>query len=157
MTDESYVGSDFELQALIAGYAEEELLSEIASLVKNGEIVSGSVFSGMVFQGEVEQEQVIEHLRNQGVSIHACEWGYCLFIKELAKCKGDPGPDDRLRSPEICAGCSNNIRSQETLNWWRRTRAMDKELLARDGIPDQTVEMLRERIAMADRVLNSEG
>ncbi|QOC22242.1 hypothetical protein IC757_14665 [Wenzhouxiangella sp. AB-CW3] len=157
MTDDSYVGSDFELQALIAGYAEEELLSEIASLVKNGEIVSGSVFSGMVFQGEVEQEQVIEHLRNQGVSIHACEWGYCLFIKELAKCKGDSGPDDRLRSPEICAGCSNNIRTQETLDWWRRTRGRDKELLARGGIPTQTVEMLRERIATADRVLNSEG
>ena len=106
MTDVAYVGSDFELAELIGEEtiaetraALEDLLTAPALAGHAGRMISArSRFRGRTRDGEIS-DYVDFILRDSGMVLGVCDWGYCLYRREHSGCQGDgAGPNPALRT-----------------------------------------------------------
>jgi len=152
MTDSSYVGMDIELHALISEIAEEEIIVEVAELIEAGSISKENFFNSTIFQGELSKAQIINELKRQNVRVLPCDWGYCVYVKEIAKCGNEDSPVEELRGPEICGNCSNLQLTEKNYKWWNQIEESDRKLLTQENIPKQTKEILKNRISVAQRI-----
>jgi hypothetical protein len=41
--------------------------------------------------------------------IHACDYGWCVFQAETARCSGEMAPNEAQRSPAECLSCANTV------------------------------------------------
>jgi len=48
-------------------------------------------------------------LKETDLTIHACEYGWCVFQTETARCGGRLAPDPAGRSPAVCLDCANFV------------------------------------------------
>ena len=161
MTDLSYVGTDFKLDELIDGQAREETVDALQIILTSTnlggragrEIVRRSQFRGRTIDAEVT-EFAARYVEQTGMVLGICPTGFCVFKKNTSACHGtDKGPNEVLRSPEVCGGCINHVVSEKHRPFWEEYRNENTELLKYPNIGPISRDLAQRRVAMADRNL----
>jgi integrase len=161
MTDVAYVGSDFELAELIGeeAIAEtraalEDLLTAPALAGHAGRMISArSRFRGRTRDGEVS-EYIDFILRDSGMVLGVCDWGYCLYRREYAGCQGDDaGPNPALRTESVCVRCANFAVSERHRPVWVDRRQRNTLLLGDPRLDPESRRLAEQRVAECDRIL----
>lgn len=161
MTDRGYVGTDFELVELIDTHVAEETRHALEEMLlapglagKAGRRLSErSPFRGRTRGGEFDA-YVDGLLADSGVRLGVCDWGYCLYRKQTAACKGDEhGPNPVLRTQSTCAACANFVVSEKHRSVWAARLARNETLLLRDGLDQGSRRLAEARITECRRIL----
>ena len=161
MTDRGYVGADFELAELIDAqvavetrHALEELLLAPRLAGKAGRMLSErSPFRGRTRDGEFNAYVDIL-LADTGMRLGVCDWGYCLYRKESAACKGNEnGPNPVLRTQSTCAACANFVVSGKHRPVWTARLARNEALLLRADLNQESRALAKSRIAECRQIL----
>jgi hypothetical protein len=136
VTSGSYVGYDFELSQLISAELQEQTASALATIINSdrlagrmGERIENSpLFRGRI-GAELRDDYVAFILSETDLAIHACEYGWCVFQPEVAKCGGTTEPDNQIRTPRLCFGCTNFVATEDHAGYWLNRRERNAELL----------------------------
>jgi len=162
ITDGSYVGSDIELQKLLSEESRRDLERALTDLVTSPK-VGGKAGTAMAavrdglrsrFRGKSGLKRLVEKLINEGVQLAPCNWGYCVYSQTLSACHGDSlGPNEAMRSPDVCAGCSNFAVTERHRPWWEARLERDDQFLKSDSLPSQTIAFVSQRRLNSARVL----
>jgi hypothetical protein len=161
MTDVAYVGSDFALAELIGeeAIAEtraalEDLLTAPALAGHAGRMISArSRFRGRTRDGEVS-EYVDFILRDSGMVLGVCDWGYCLYRREHSGCQGDDaGPNPALRTESVCVRCANFAVSERHRPVWVDRRQRNNLLLGDPRLDPESRRLAEQRVTECDRIL----
>lgn len=166
MLDEAYVGSDFELTQLISEQDQRELADGLRELLsaeslggKAGERLSTMVTQlrqSKQFQGQVAVETLIGKLLKDGVTLVPCDWGYCVYAKDLSLCEGGvKGPNRVRRAPSICASCSNFAVTEKQLFWWNNRSLVQEKFLDREDLSEQARRITEYQLEFSRKVLKS--
>lgn len=162
--DRAYVGNDFDLDELLREEKQRELRSGLTELLssdtlggKAGEKLAAfksRKIEAREFIGKTGVERMVDHLIEEGLVLAPCDWGFCVYVKDLSKCGGtDLAPNDAGRSPSICASCSNFAVTDAHLPWWER-RAIDQEaFLERDNLLDQARRVVEHQLSQTKKIL----
>ena len=163
MTAKGYVGSDFDLHQLVDHESRAETAAALDRLLTSdrlagrmGEkIAAGNArFRGRA--GEQVRRDYIEFvLKETDLRIHACEYGWCVFQPETARCGGEVAPDEAGRSPAVCLTCANMVVEERHAPYWRDRRSRNLALMP-DAAP-LTRAVLAEAIEQCDEVLKRLG
>ncbi|BCH20002.1 hypothetical protein [Mesorhizobium sp. L-2-11] len=162
MTDHAYVGTDFELAELIGEEtmketraALEDLLTARALAGHAGRmIVQRSRFRGRTRDGEL-RDYVDFILRDSGMVLGVCDWGYCLYRREYSACHGDDhGPNELWRSQSVCVNCANFAVSQRHRPVWEDRRRRNAALLEHPDLDGESRELAEQRIIECDAILS---
>lgn len=161
--DQSYVGTDFDLTDLLREENEREMREGLTSLL-NATAIGGKAGSKLMefrdsqvsqqkFRGKLALKSMVDKLLNDGVILAPCDWGYCVYAKDLSMCKGsDVAPSIERRSPSVCASCSNFAVTEVQLSWWER-RYNEQELFLRKELPDQTRRVVENQFTFTQKIL----
>jgi integrase len=161
MTDGAYVGTDFELAELIGAEAIgetraalEELLTATKLAGAAGRMLSArSRFRGRVRDGEV-REYVNFILRDSGMVLGVCDWGYCVYRREHSACQGDEsGPNPVLRTQSVCVRCANFAVTERHRPIWEERRRRNHRLLDHPALDPESRRLAEQRIAESDQIL----
>jgi integrase len=161
MTDSGYVGTDFELAELIGEEtmnetraALEDLLTANALSGHAGRMIaSRSRFRGRTRGGDLK-EYVDFILRDTGMVLGVCDWGYCLYRREHSACRGDDrGPNGAWRTQSVCASCANFAVSEKHRPVWEERRRRNAALLTHPDLDPESRELAEQRIAECETVL----
>jgi integrase len=163
MTAKGYVGSDFDLHQLVDHESRSETAAALDRLLTSdrlagrmGErIAAGNArFRGRAGE-QVRRDYIGFVLKETDLRIHACDYGWCVFQPETARCGGEEAPKEAGRSPAVCLSCVNMVVEERHAPYWRDRRARNLELLP--GAPPLTQAVLMEAIEECDGVLNRLG
>ncbi|MQA00738.1 MAG: hypothetical protein GEU80_15675 [Dehalococcoidia bacterium] len=163
MTARGYVGTDFDLQGLVdhegqieTAAALERFLTADRLAGKMGErIVAGNaIFRGRA-GAQVRRDYIGFVMQETDLRIHACDYGWCVFQPETARCGGTLAPSEAGRAPAVCVDCANFVVDGRHRLYWEDRRS-------RNAILQETASPLRravfdETIAQCDRVLTRLG
>jgi hypothetical protein len=161
MTDTAYVGTDFELGELI----NDEILKETRAALED--LLTASNLSGHAgrmiasrspFRGRTQDGDIGEYidfiLKDSGMVLGVCDWGYCLYRREHSSCQGDDhGPNAVLRTQSVCARCANFAVSERHRAVWENRKARNAQLLGHPALDDESRKLAQERITECDRIL----
>lgn len=160
MTAKGYVGTDFDLQQLVdhegqieTATALDRFLSADRLAGKMGErIAAGNVsFRGRAGE-QLRRDYINFVLKETDLTIHACEYGWCVFQAETARCGGRLAPDPVGRSPAVCLDCTNFVVEPKHAPYWRERR--ERNLAVMPQASHLTRAALEEAIAQCDWVLS---
>lgn len=163
MTSRGYVGNDFDLKQLIdhEGQAEtaialDRFLTSERLAGRMGERITGmnAGFRGRAGE-QVRKDYIKFILAETDLAIHACDYGWCVFQKETARCGGDVAPSEIGRSPSVCLSCSNFVVDARHRAYWQDRRARNQELVA--GASPLTRAVLDDAVGQCNRVLDIIG
>ena len=160
MTAKGYVGTDFDLQQLVdhegqieTATALDRFLSAGQLAGKMGERIAAGNASFRGRAGEQLRRDYIKFvLKETDLTIHACEYGWCVFQAETARCGGRLAPDAAGRSPAVCVDCANFVVEPKHAPYWRERR--ERNLALMEQASRLTRAALDEAIAQCDRVLS---
>ncbi len=161
MTDVAYVGSDFELAELIGEEAMaetrtalEDLLTAPALTGHAGRMIADrSRFRGRTRDGEI-RDYVDFILRDSGMVLGVCDWGYCLYRREHSGCQGDDaGPNPVLRTESVCVRCANFAVSERHRPVWADRRHRNRLLLDDGRLDPESRRLAEQRVAECDHIL----
>lgn len=161
MTDTAYVGTDFELAELISDEILKETRAALEDLLTASNlsghagrmIASRSPFRGRTRDGNIG-EYVDFILKDSGMVLGVCDWGYCLYRREHSTCQGDDhGPNPVLRTQSACARCANFAVSERHRAVWDDRRLRNAQLLEHPALDDESRNLAQERIIECDRIL----
>jgi hypothetical protein len=163
MTAKHYVGSDFELRELIdeqgradTATALEEMLTSDGLAGRLGERIMAR---GITFRGRagarVRKDYIKFVMEETDLRVHACDYGWCVFQPETARCQGQLAPNDASRSPAVCLSCANMVVDERHVPFWRDRRSRNAALLPAASLLTRTV--LLEAIEQCDSVLIKVG
>jgi len=159
MTSKGYVGNDFDLKQLISheGQAEtavalDRFLASDRLAGRMGERITGmnAAFRGRAGE-QVRKDYIAFILGETDLAIHACDYGWCVFQNETARCGGDVGPSEIGRSPATCLGCANFVVDARHRGYWQDRHKRNQDLVA--GASPLTRGVLDEGIGQCSRVL----
>jgi hypothetical protein len=159
ITSRSYVGTNFELSELVTQDARSDTAAALERML-SGAPVAGRIgerlaLAGATFRGrageQVRRDYIRFILEETDLQVHACEYGWCVFQAETARCGGIAGPAPAGRSPSTCLSCSNFVVDVQHRPWWEERRERNLALLAASD--RLTGAVLGEVIAQCDRVL----
>lgn len=163
LTDECYVGHDFELAALLDEEDRKDLAECLTDLLsserlggKAGEqlIERRTQVGALQFRGKRGLRTLVERLIDDGVQLAPCDWGYCVYSQVMSACRGSAeGPDGRYRSPDVCAECANFAVSDRHRVWWETRLAREVRFLQREDLPEQTQALVQVRVRNTQRIL----
>jgi len=160
MTSQAYVGTDFELRELISEEARAEtavaldrLLSSERLAGRMGERIraTGAVFRGRA-GAQVRSDYISFIMRETDLRIYACDYGWCVFQPETARCGGEHAPNDAARSPAVCLSCANMVMEPKHAPYWRERRERNAQLLPTASLLAKAA--LTEAIGQCDKVLD---
>lgn len=163
MTARGYIGSDFDLHELVDHEARAETAAALDRLLaakrlggRMGErIVAGNAqFRGRAGE-QVRRDYIAFILEETDLRIHACDYGWCVFQQETARCGGGHGPDEAGRAPAVCLTCANMVVDGRHRTYWLDRRARNAALLPRAN--EMTAAVLGEAIRQCDGVLAQIG
>ena len=61
-----------------------------------------------------------QRLKDTGLRIEVCDYGYCYYNARRAACHGDEhGPNLALRTQSVCVGCNNFVVALKHLPIWK--------------------------------------
>jgi hypothetical protein len=161
MTDTAYVGTDFELAELISDEILKETRAALEDLLTASNlsghagrmIASRSPFRGRTRDGNIG-EYVDFILKDSGMVLGVCDWGYCLYRRENSTCQGDDhGPNPVLRTQSAGARCANFAVSERHRAVWDDRRLRNAQLLEHPALDDESRNLAQERIIECDRIL----
>ena len=159
MTARGYVGNDFDLGQLIDHESRAETATALDRLLlsdrlagRMGErIAAGNArFRGRAGE-QVRRDYIDFVLRETDLRIHACDYGWCVFQPETARCGGEAAPSEAGRSPAVCLSCANMVIEARHAPYWRDRRERNAALMP--GAMPMTAAVLAEAIEQCDRVL----
>lgn len=159
MTARGYVGSDFDLHQLIdhesraetAATLDRFLVSDRLAGRMGERIAAGNArFRGRAGE-QVRRDYIAFVLRDTDLRIYACDYGWCVFQPETARCGGEVAPSEAGRSPAACLSCANMVIEARHAPYWRERRERNAALAP--GAKPLTAAVLAEAIEQCDRVL----
>jgi hypothetical protein len=159
ITSRSYVGKNFELSELVTQDAQADTAAALERML-SGAPVAGRIgerlaLAGATFRGrageQVRRDYIRFILEETDLQVHACEYGWCVFQAETARCGGIAGPAPAGRSPSTCLSCSNFAVDVQHRPWWEERRGRNLALLAASD--RLTGAVLGEVVAQCDHVL----
>jgi hypothetical protein len=139
MTEQGYLGNDADL----LGIMDDTLLQETARIlfeITTGQTRVGGKLATVIAERRAQiqqhldgldtqaQRREIEHLvRSTDMRVYACDWGWCLFRPETARCTTHVGrfkmqarrPDLAQRYPAVCCECANLAVTPDHAAFWR--------------------------------------
>ena len=161
MTDQGYVGTDFDLDELVDQQTMHETRSVLEELLtaqvlggKTGRrITTRSQFRGRTHDGDLNA--YIDFLMNDtNLRLGVCDWGYCVYRAETSACHGDDsGPNPVYRTQSTCLGCANFAVTPRHRPVWEARRARNVELLDQHALDPASRALAETRIAECDSVL----
>jgi hypothetical protein len=160
MTAKGYVGTDFDLFELVAHEAQVETADALDRLL-SADRLAGRMGQRLTslnakFRGragaEVRRDYIKFILTETDLSVHACEYGWCVFQAETARCGGEVAPSAVGRAPSVCLSCVNFAIDARHRPFWVERRARNAALM--DGASRLTRASLKEAIAQCDEALN---
>jgi integrase len=163
MTAKGYVGSDFDLHQLVDHESRAETAAALDRLLTSdrlagrmGErIVSGNArFRGRAGE-QVRRDYVAFVMNETDLRLHACDYGWCVFQPETARCGGEAAPNEAQRGPAVCLSCVNMVVEERHAAYWHDRRSRNLALMG--GAPPLTQAVLSEVIGQCDGVLNRIG
>jgi len=163
MTDRSYVGTDFELSALVDQQAAQETRAALEELLtapglagKAGrELAARSPFRGRTKAGDLGA-YITDILAQTDMRLGVCDWGYCLYRRETSACLGgDREPNPILRTQSTCVNCANFVVSPRHRPVWESRLARNKTLLQRLDLDPESMALAETRIAECVSILNA--
>jgi len=137
MTAKGYVGTDFDLFELVAHEAQVETADALDRLL-SADRLAGRMGTRLTnlnakFRGragaEVRRDYIEFILSETDLSIHACEYGWCVFQAETARCGGDVAPSAAGRAPSVCLSCVNFAVDARHRLFWEERRARNATLI----------------------------
>lgn len=162
ITDGSYVGSDLQLQKLMKEEGRLDLVRGLTDILsaqrvggKAGERIATMRDSKrLTFRGKKGLASLIEKLIREGVQLAPCDWGYCVYAQLFSACHGDAdGPNEALRSADVCSLCPNFAVTERHRAWWEARKTRDDEFLQRDDVPEQAIKWVHRRRTNTERIL----
>jgi integrase len=163
MTSRYYVGNDFELGELIDEENRAETVLALERMLTSDKLggrlgerikARGAYFRGRA--GEQVRRDYIEFVMTEtDLRVHACDYGWCVFQAETARCGGVIAPTEAARSPRACLSCANMVVQEQHLPYWKDRRARNAALLPAASLMTRAV--LKQAINECDRVLVSLG
>lgn len=163
MTARGYVGNDFDLHGLIdhesraeTAAALDRMLTSTRLTGRMGErILAGNArFRGRAGE-QVRRDYIAFILMETDLRVHACDYGWCVFQQETARCGGESAPSEAGRAPAVCLSCANMVVEERHADYWRDRRARNAALLPEAG--PMTAAVLAEAIEQCDGVLAKIG
>lgn len=167
ITDGAYVGTDISLARLLSEEDRADLAEALMDLLSGGAVggkagrnitqfaeqASGGKTS---FRGKRSLGAAVDKLIESGIRLAPCDWGYCVYSKAMSACGGDDkGPNAVQRAPDVCATCQNFSVTERHRPYWNERARRDEEFLKRQGLPDQTKQVVLARVARSRDVLVS--
>lgn len=163
MTAKGYVGTDFDLFELVAHEAQVETADALDRLLSTDRLAGrmGARLANLnaKFRGragtEVRRDYIKFILAETDLSVHACEYGWCVFQAETARCGGDVAPSGAGRAPSVCLSCANFVVDERHRGFWLERRARNATLIERASPLARAA--LNEAVAQCDEVLRCLG
>jgi integrase len=179
MTEQAYVGNDAELLGILRDTAMQET-ARILYEVTTGQVLAGGRLAEMIrergkeiqqrFIGKTADEKRAEIegvVQSSDLRVWSCEWGWCFFRAEVARCHTQPlvnigrayKPNDAIRNPSTCCSCSNLMTTSEHSPFWEARYAKWVRVLSethwQEGDPYRMV--VNERIRQCESILRMMG
>jgi integrase len=159
ITSRSYVGTNFELSELVRQEARTDTAAALERMLSGaptaGRIGERLAAVGATFRGragtQIRRDYIRFILEETDLQVHACEYGWCVFQPETARCGGIAGPAPAGRSPSTCLSCSNFAVDDQHRPWWEDRRTRNLALAAESD--RLTGAVMNEVIAQCDQVL----
>ena len=163
MTAKGYVGSDFDLHQLVDHESRSETAAALDRLLISdrlaGRMGERIALGNARFRGrageQVRRDYIGFVLEETDLRIHACDYGWCVFQPETARCGGEAAPDEAGRSPAVCLSCSNLVVEEQHAPYWRDRRSRNLALMP--DAPPLTRAVLVEAVEQCDGVLSKLG
>jgi len=163
MTARGYVGSDFHLHQLIDHESRAETAAALDRLLvsdrlagRMGERIAAgnALFRGRAGE-QVRRDYIAFVLKETDLRIYACDYGWCVFQPETARCRGEVAPREAGRSPPVCLSCANMVIEARHAPYWRDRCKRNAALMP--GAAPMTAAVLAEAIEQCNRVLAKIG
>ena len=159
VTARSYVGTNFELSELVSHDARADTAAALDRMLSGaplaGRIGQRVALAGAAFRGRAGEQVRRDYIRfiidETDLQIHACDYGWCVFQPETARCGGIAGPAPASRSPPTCLSCPNFVIDVRHRAWWEERRERNLALLAASDRLAGAV--LEEIVVQCDHVL----
>jgi hypothetical protein len=137
MTSRGYVGTDFELHELIDEEARAETALALDRFLSSdwlgGRMGEHIVARNHAFRGRAGEQVRRDYIRfvltETDLRVRGCDYGWCVFQAETARCGGERAPNEARRGPSVCAGCSNFTVDDRHLPYWQDRRRRNQELM----------------------------
>jgi len=159
MTARGYVGNDFDLKELInqegraaTARALDCFLTSDRLAGRMGErlMAENAAFRGRAGE-QVRRDYIAFVLAETDLRVHACDYGWCVFQPETARCGGNAAPSEVTRCPSTCLGCANFVVDARHRGYWQERRERNEALLDEASAPTRAV--LDQAIGECNRVL----
>jgi hypothetical protein len=157
MTAKGYVANDFDLKELIDQEGQAEMARALDLFLSSdrltGRMGERLMAENAAFRGrageQVRRDYIAFVLSETDLRVHSCDYRWCVFQPETARCGGITAPSEAARSPSTCLGCANFIVDARHRDYWRRMR--NEALLENASAPTRAV--LDQAIGECNRVL----
>jgi integrase len=152
MTAKGYVGNNFDLKDLIDHEGQAETASALEHFLTSdrlagrmGERLSAAnaAFRGRAGE-QVRRDYIAFVLAETDLRVHACDYGWCVFQAEMARCSGVAMPNEAARS-------ANFVVDERHRGYWQDRRQRNEMLL--DKASSLTRVVLDQAIGECNRVL----
>jgi integrase len=162
--DRAYVGSDFELHHLIDEESQKDLEEGLTDLLSNKSLGGNAgdklakirEKANISFRGKSVLKSVVRMLMKEGVTLAPCDWGYCVYIKDLSACRGDEsGPNPVLREPNTCSTCNNFAVTSKHKYWWEDRVKREESFLKQPNLSAQTITVVNNRLDRSKEILKA--
>jgi hypothetical protein len=113
-------------------------------------VAENTAFRGRAGE-QVRRDFIAFVMEETDLRVHACDYGWCVFQPETARCGGIAAPSEAARSPSTCLGCANFVVDARHRDYWQERRERNQALLDQASAPTRAV--LDKAIGECDRVL----
>lgn len=161
--DSQYVGNDFNLEELIHEEDAVELRRGLLELLSSDNLggKAGERLADLrndqtseIFKGKISLESLVDRMIKGGVILAPCDWGFCVYARDLSLCGGNQsGPDLVQRAPTICASCSNFAVTDRHIPWWERRVSDAEDFLQHKSISAQTRRLVEDQMQKSRLIL----
>ena len=160
MTSRGYVGNDYELHELIDEESRAETAIALDRLLSSdrlgGRMGERIVARNHAFRGrageQVRRDYVAFVLAETDLRIRGCDYGWCVFQAETARCGGEVAPNEARRGPSVCADCPNFTVDDRHVPYWQDRRQRNQTLMDQAAGP-LVRAVLDEAVEECDQVL----
>ena len=179
MTEQGYLGNDVELLGVMEDTATREAARMLCELA-TAKTVAGGKMAEMIREraaeietrlaGKSDDEQLAEMqrlVRSTDVRVWSCDWGWCFFRPETARCcsRQSAGrmkavrPNEAIRDPSMCCECANLVITGEHVPFSLSRRDRWETILTenqRNGLEEFAL-VARDRVKQCNSVLRLMG
>jgi integrase len=159
MTAKGYVGNHFDLKDLIDHEGQVDTARALNCFLTSdrlgGRMGERIVAENAAFRGrageQVRRDYIEFVLAETDLRIHTCDYGWCVFQPETARCGGVAAPNEATRCPSTCLSCANFVVDERHRGYWQDRRRRNELLYEKGSALTQAV--IDQAIGECNRVL----